>query len=139
MAGEVLTGRKLFRVALNRTGETVTIYRADGTATENKYGKIEDGDRTFSKVTSEVGRLTYESMEERPTESRVQGGRVNTESPIILFRDDTQAREDDRVVFDGFGDGSFGSDVFGDARTYTLDERVPRDNYVAFKATLVNG
>lgn len=137
MVSELRNQQKLARLGLNRVGREITIFRSDGNATENKYNKITDGDKTWSQVAVETGRLTYQSMSERATEASVMGGRVDTEQPLIMLRDDTEAREGDRIVFEGFGDGLFGDDTFDNSKSFTLDERVPMDVFILYKAGLV--
>lgn len=125
--GRLFSGKaRLVRVMLDRAGVSATIRRRDNSPSENSRGKVEDGDWTYADVAEETVFPIYASRDDRPAESRVTGGRINTESPRIAFQDNTVAREDDRVVM---------SDT---NRTYVLDERVPRATHIEFRATLVN-
>lgn len=125
--GRLFSGKaRLVRVMLDRVGVNATIKRASNTPSENARGKIEDNEVEYSSVAEETVHPIYASQGDRPGEARVPGGRINTESPRLVFQDDTVAQEDDRVVL---------SDT---NREYTLDERIPRATHIEFRATLVN-
>lgn len=105
-----------------RIGKEVSITRPDQTATENQYGKVSDGDRTYSQVTTEHARRIYAQEGNEPQQQIVSGGRLSQETPRIAFKNDTQAQEGDRVTFPG-------------GNTYELDEQVPKDTHIEYRAT----
>lgn len=115
---------RLAHLMFRRTGSPVEIHRADGNATENKYGKISDVDQTYSKVADEYAKRMYGSYGERSREGSVEGGRVSEENARVAMMRDTEAQVDDHVIFP---DGS----------EYALDARVPRETHYEFKTTLV--
>lgn len=117
--------QRLATVMLHRVGTDVEIKRADGTATENKYGKVSDTDVSWSTVANEVAYRLYKYKDDFPNESRALGGRVNTDNPFIAFPRDTDAQEDDRVVF------------ADDNKEYVLDELHARQTHYEFQSTLV--
>lgn len=117
---------RLGKVMLKRVGVEGDITRPDGTATENRYGKIEDGDRTWADVATERVYPTYGGDNDLPSEARTTGGRINRESPTLAFATDTAAQEDDRVTMSDTG------------RTYVLIEKIPHELYTAYRANLVN-
>lgn len=107
-----------------RVGSPVSVLRAEQTATENRYGKVNDTDRTFSEVGNEHARRLYESSGNEPQQQLVTGGRLSQESPRIAFKHDTIAEEGDRVRFPS-------------GTEYVLDERVPRDTHVEYRSTMI--
>lgn len=107
-----------------RTGDPVSITRADGTATTNQYGKVTDGDRQFITEGDEHARRIYAQEGDKPSDELVQGGRLDRDRPNIAFKYDTEAQEGDRIEFP-------------DGKTYVLDERMNRDAYVMFRSTLL--
>jgi hypothetical protein len=115
----------LVEAVFKRTGSQVDILRGDGTAAKNKYGKIEDQDRTYTVVATEYGKRMYGSYGERNREEDVQGGRVSQENARVALSADTDAQVDDRVEFP-------------DGRVYHLDAEVPRETHYEYKTTLVN-
>lgn len=117
---------RLGKAILKKVGYEADIKRPDGSASKNKYGKIEDGDRTWTTVATERAYPTY-TAGDLPNEAQTQGGRINTDEPVIALPVDTDAQEDDRVTMSDTG------------RTYTLIEEVPHELYTAFQTTLVNG
>lgn len=109
---------------LHRIGSEATIRRYDENAAVNQYGKVSDTDRTFSDLTTEYARRVYNSNTDRDSQQLVQGGRLDEDTPRIALTYDTQAQEDDRVVFP-------------DGQEYALDKKVPRDTHTEFRATLI--
>lgn len=107
-----------------RVGSEVQILRADQQATENRYGKVSDTDRTFSQVATEHARRMYESRGDEPQQQLVTGGRLDQETPIVAFKHDTEAEEGDRVEFP-------------DGTQYSLDRRVPKDTHVEYRTTMI--
>lgn len=126
MRGPLDGKARLGHVVIARMGDEATISRADGTAPENQYGKIEDDDRTFSDVATEEVFRGYTSSADFPDEANAAGGRLNSDDPRLAFKKDTAAQEDDRVTFSDTG------------RTYVLKEEIPRPTHTLFRATLVN-
>lgn len=125
MADLIKSQSRLFRRLIDMTSGTATISRPDSPS-ENKYGKVEDSDLTYTDVDTEKVHRMYISRDDLPSESQVRGGRLNSDDPRLAFMDNTEAQEDDHVTFDDTG------------RTYVLDERIPRISHVEFRATLVN-
>lgn len=107
-----------------RTGNEVTIKRDDGTASENRYGKVSDNDRTFSTVDTEYARRLYNSRGNRDSQQIVEGGRLDEDTPRIAFKHDTAAQENDHVTFPS-------------GQTYSLDKKSQRDTHTEFRATLL--
>lgn len=128
MGGGIMLPNKerLARVMIYRTGHDVEIMRADGTATENKYGKVSDTDVSYTKVADETARRMYNRRDREPSEGGVDGGRINTDSPRIAMFKDTAAQEDDRLVFET-------------GEEYVLDEAIERDTHTEFRVSLING
>lgn len=127
MSGELFDGKqRLGRVILNRVGKQVDVLRADGSATENKYGKIEDDERSYDVVGQETARRIYANESDRPGEADVTGGRLDSENPRILFGSGADVTDDDRVRFP-------------DNKVYVLDEEAPLDTHTSYRVTLVNG
>lgn len=109
---------------LYRVGKEVDIARPDNVATENRYGKLSDQDRSYSDVDTEYARRMYNSGGQRDSQQLVQGGRLDQDTPRIAFMYDTVAQEGDRATFPS-------------GQTYSLDKRIDRDTHVEFRATLI--
>jgi len=125
MTGPLLGGnRTTIASIIYRTGNEADILRPDGQATENRYGKVSDGDVNYTVEDTETFRRIYQSEVERGSEQLVIGGRLDDEEPRIAARHDTGAQEGDRLQF---ADGS----------TYSLESRIGRDTHVEFRTTLV--
>jgi len=119
--------QRLATVMLHRVGQNVKIKREVGSAAQNDYGKVEDGERNYETIDHTVAYRMFRSGDSGPRESRVSGGRVNVNNPRIAAPRDTRIEEDDRIVFTDTG------------RTYHADERIPRQTHYEFRSTLVNG
>lgn len=122
----VLLGGSKTKVSaiIYRVGREVTVYTPDETATENQYGKVSDGDRSFSEKGTEHARRIYENQNDEASQQLVQGGRLNEDTPRIAFRHDTVAEEGDRVEFP-------------DGTTYDLDRDMPKDTHMEFRSTMI--
>lgn len=105
-------------------GEPVDILQPDNTATENRYGKVSDTDRSFSKVDEEHARRIYETDNDEQSQQIVEGGRLDEDTPQIAMMHDTVA---DTGYHLRFPDGS----------EYELDREVPKDTHTQFRATLI--
>lgn len=110
---------------IDRFGNDADVRRPDGTATKNKYGKVSDTDVTYSSVGTERVRVAYPDDNDHPAQAGVDGGRVSTDSPILVCKHDTIIQEGDRVHFSH------------DGRTFSVEERREYDTHVTFTATLV--
>ena len=125
MTGPLLGGnRTTIATIIYRTGNEAAILRPDGSATENRYGKTSDGDRTYSAQGTEKFRRIYPYERERGSQQQVSGGRLDDEDPQIIAHYDTIAQEGDRLRFP-------------DGQEYNLDSRASRDTHVKFQTTLV--
>lgn len=125
--GRLFEGKaRLASVVLHRVGVEATISKPDGTASTNKYGKTEDGDRNYTDIATETVHRIFTSDSDRSDEARVAGGRIDVENPRLAFQQNTAAEEDYRVTF---------SDT---DRTYVLDELIPMKTHTEFRATLLN-
>lgn len=113
-------------VILQRVGDVVTVKKADGTETTNSRGKVTDTDITWVDVDSETAHRIYGSDSDRPDFANVVGGRVDVDSPQVVFSNDTVAEAGRRVEFP-------------DGNVYELDEKVPYETHTQFRSTLVNG
>lgn len=109
---------------LKRSGNVVSVYRADGTASETKYHKTSDTDKTYSKIGEELGFRSYANDNAEPGYGEVTGGRVDTDSPRIALMAETDAQEGDRIEFP-------------DGKRYALDELIDRKAYSLFRSTLI--
>jgi hypothetical protein len=126
MNGKLFSGNeRLVRVVLHRVGTPAEVYRADGTATENAYGKVQDGDRTRNKVTDLLAYRMYRYKDDFPAEARTAGGRVDTDTPFLVFQKEADVQEDDRIIFQD------------DDKEYHLDEEIPYATHVEYRSTLV--
>lgn len=125
MTGELFDGKAdLAEIAFRRSGDIANVLREDGTATENKYGKVSDTDKSYSKVGETVAKLMYGSYDERRREDSVQGGKVRMETPRVAVPKDSIAQEDDLVEMP-------------DGERFQLDAKVTRETHNEFKATLL--
>lgn len=115
---------RLGALMIHRSGEPVSLYRPDGTATKNKYGKVTDTDRDYEHVGDDTATRVYEGRDSEPGYGEVTGGRVDTDSPRIALPQSTIAEEGDRVEFPN-------------GHRYELDERIPMHAYVLFRSTLI--
>lgn len=88
------------KMSIKHTGEEVSVERPDGTATTNKFGKVDDGDVTWTSVGDEFAYRARAASDEEPGRSRATGGRVRTDSPNILLPEDSVVQEGDRLTFD---------------------------------------
>lgn len=132
--------KRHLEVLLHRVGQEVHVFRPDGTATANRYGKVEDVDISYTRVgygAYEYGqqaysgepiyaRRLYGGYDDRPGENNEVGGHVNIDSPRIAFSSDVDVQEDDRVEF------------VAEGVTYLLERKVPRETHNEFRAVLVN-
>lgn len=124
--GRLFNGKaRLGKVILQRAGEIVEVLEPDSPS-ENKYGKVEDDERTYTVIGEERARRVYDNLDTRPGEADVSGGRLRAENPRILFQKDAIVDEDHRVRFP-------------DSHEYVLDEEVPLDTHTSFRVTYVNG
>lgn len=112
--------KRKFRVLLSRIGQRVDILRPDGTATENQFGKVDDGDVSRSKIGETICRRIYASEEERPQRRLIQGGRRSQDNPRLAFPKDTDVQQDDYIVFPN-----------GD--TYRIDKFVPWETHDEYR------
>lgn len=125
MTGELFDGKRdLVEIAFRRSGDIADVLREQGGATENKYGKISDTDKSYTKIGETVVKLMYGSYDERRREDAVQGGNVRMETPRVAVPKDTIAQEDDLVEMP-------------DGERYQLDAKVTRETHTEFKATLL--
>jgi len=100
MGGRLLpTQRKKLEVLITRAGDNVDILRPDGTATENQFGKVDDGDVTRSKVGSAWSKRIYSTNDERPDKRLTAGGRRREDNPVLMFPHGTDVQEDDHIEF----------------------------------------
>lgn len=125
MANLFNASSRLARLLIQRSGHEVSVYRPDGTAPTNDYGKVNDIEQTLEHVSEEIALRVYEGGDNEPGYGEVTGGRVDTDSPRIAMMKTTNALEGDHVLFD-------------DQREYVLDEPYDRDTHVIFRATLVS-
>lgn len=129
VSNHLYAARRRFRLAINRLGERVEIRRPDGTATENKYGKVED--KNYAVVAEEFAIRIDRDREEEAHERVVDGGVFDTDQPRILFPLDADIREDDRVAFT--------ASVENAVPVYEiLDEVTGRQAFSEYRSTLVN-
>lgn len=127
MASSFLPAKaELVKVMLNRVGMSADIDRPDGSASENKYGKIEDGDITWQSVGTETLYRQHLGSNDQPREESVVGGRVDRENPVVIAGRDTDVQEDDRLTF-------------SDGRRYRVDQKMPRQTHNEFRCTLIDG
>jgi hypothetical protein len=125
MTGELTRVRKrTVDNLIGRTGEYATIYRPDGSEPENKFGKVEDDDRTHTDVGEVLARRTYESYDQRPSDAGTIGGRVTTDTPRIICKRDANVQEEDELVFP-------------DGERYSVDKKVARDTHLQFRVTRI--
>lgn len=117
---------RTFAVAAKRMGERFTILRADGSAVENEYGKIEDDDRDFEPAGEEYGIPWYRGRDDYSASASVEGGRVNTDNPWFYVREDTAVEEDDRIRVEHSG------------RVYVVNRLVDETTHKILRVTLVN-
>lgn len=108
--------KRKFRVLISRIGQRVEILRPDGTATENDFGKVDDGDITRSKVGETICRRIYASDEERPQMRLTQGGRRPEDNPRLAFPKDSNVQRNDHIVFPN--DDTYRLDKFVDWETH---------------------
>jgi hypothetical protein len=113
-------------IAIKRLGDKVIVRKPDGSATENKYGKVETNDVTYTDTEETYARRVYRFEDEFPAEAGVVGGRVDTDTPRILLPKDVEVNEEWRVHF-------INSD-----ETYVLDEEIHREIMHEYPATLVS-
>lgn len=117
---------ELAAITIKRAGVLATVLRADGTETENDYGKVEDDERTYNQIADVHAARIYGSETDRPRDAGVLGGRLGSENPRIAFRKDADVQEDDRVEFPDTG------------RKYVLEAEIPYHTHTEYRATLIN-
>jgi len=118
--------RRQVAVALKRLGSLMSIRRPDGTAVENDYGKVEDGDLDYDDAGEAYGRRTYWSESDYPSVAVSSAGDLNTDEPIIITQADADLEEDDRIDFP-------------DGDTYNVDRVIPFGSHQYIQVTYING
>lgn len=89
--------RSTVRSALNRFGQRAEVRRPDGTATENRYGKIED--KSYKVVDTITAIRRTRRFSDEAQERTVDGGVINTDQPRIVAPLDANIQTDDRLAF----------------------------------------
>lgn len=118
------SNRSNLKMRIYRRGAECDILRADGTATENRYGKVSDTDQTYSVETQEYFHRIYEEASMRESESQVQGGRINEDDARLASFYNTVAEEGDRVEFP-------------DGTKFALDRRMDFDTHTEWQVTII--
>lgn len=95
----IKSSRLRSKITIKHVGEEAAVERPDGTATENKFGKVDDGDVAWTSVGDVFAYRARASSDEEPERSRATGGRIRTDSPNILLPVDPGVREGDRLTF----------------------------------------
>ncbi|SEL17776.1 hypothetical protein SAMN04488691_103174 [Haloferax larsenii] len=113
--------RRQARLAIHRLGASCTIREPTG-ASLNAYGKP-DGSESWSDVATEKVVRTY-TRSNSPEQARLSGGRYRTESPLLVFRDDSAVEEGFRVVFP-------------DEREYEVDALNPYPTHIEGTTTVI--
>jgi hypothetical protein len=113
--------RRQARLAIHRLGASCTIREPDD-GTVNGYGK-KDGSESWSAVATEKVVRTY-TRSSAPSQARISGGRYRTESPVLVFRDDSAVEEGFRVTFP-------------DGREYEVDALTPYPSHSEATTTVV--
>ncbi|QRV15029.1 head-tail adaptor protein [Haloterrigena salifodinae] len=114
--------RRQARLAIHRLGASCTIKEPTG-ETVNGYGK-KDGSESWSGVADEKVVRTY-TRSSAPAQARLSGGRYRTESPVLVFRDDSAIEEGFRVEYP-------------DGRVYEVDALTPYPSHLEGTTTVVN-
>lgn len=123
--GLLRSARRRTKLALSHIGQEVVVERPDGTATEDKFGKVGEDDVTWSEVaTDEVAYRAYPNYDNERGRARATGGRVRTDSPNILLELETDVQEGDRITFD-------------DGETYEIDRLQRRASHTETRVTRV--
>lgn len=125
MTGRLFSGReRTAAVLLDRVGVHATLRKPDGTATENKYGKVSDSDINFVDDGQITAHRLYPNDDSRQRESSVEGGAVDLSTPRIAVQNGTGLQEEWRVAFP-------------DGEVYRLIEKIPRKTHEEWRAELV--
>lgn len=88
--------RRKVKTIIWRIGDNVSIMRADGTESRNKYHKKDDTDLTFVEQSNDE--YAYK-LDENQIETQQEGGRQERHTPNIALAHDTIVQEDDRLDF----------------------------------------
>lgn len=113
--------RRAATIAISRFGESCVIAEPIG-GTTNEYGKTVGAD--WSSVATESVVRTYGSRGNGRRQGRHAGGRLPADSPLLLLRYDTAAKEGFRVTYQG--------------DTYEIDAFTRYPSHIEATTTLVN-
>jgi hypothetical protein len=110
-------------VAIKRLGEECVISEPSGATTTDDYGKSEEDD-SFSPLDSEHLLRVYGSRGSEPSTARATGGRRPADSPLMILKEDTVAKDGHRVTYLG--------------TTYELDALTRYPSHIEASTTLIN-
>lgn len=120
----ILSGkRRAATVAISRFGEECVISDPSGPTEKDAYGKSKEDD-SFDGLATETAVRVYGKGATNPEAGRHTGGRLPADSPLLLFRHDTEAKAGFRVTYN--------------SDTYEIDAMTRYPSHIEATTTLVN-